>query len=59
MKHVLQTKRIGIQVIGLDVAHVHYHVIAFDELHEYLAMLDPSTKPDHEALAAMAKRLAF
>lgn len=59
MDEVLKPKRIGIQVIGLDVAHVHYHVIAFDTLEEYLNLPDQSTEPDHQALAEMAKRLAF
>ncbi len=59
MNDVLQTKRIGIQVVGLDVPHVHYHVIAFDTLEEYLSHPDESLEPDHAALADMAKRLAF
>lgn len=59
MKEVLQTDRVGIQVVGLDVPHVHYHVIAFDTLEEYLAHPDDTLPPDHEALASMAKRLAF
>lgn len=59
MHEVLQTKRVGIQVVGLDVPHVHYHVIAFDTLDEYLSHPDDTLPPDHEALAAMAKRLAF
>lgn len=59
MNDVLQTKRIGIQVVGLDVPHVHYHVIAFNTLEQYLSHPDETQSPDHEALAAMAKRLAF
>jgi diadenosine tetraphosphate (Ap4A) HIT family hydrolase len=59
MKEVLQTKRIGIHVEGLQVPHVHYHVIAFDTAEEYRQIPDESKEPDHEALAAMAKRLAF
>lgn len=59
MRDVLQTKRIGIQVVGLDVPHVHYHVIAFDTIEEFREIVDESQEPDHTTLAAMAKRLAF
>lgn len=59
MYEVLQTERVGIQVSGLDVPHVHYHVIAFDTIGEYRNVPDESLPPDNDALAAMAKRLAF
>lgn len=59
MKEVLQTKRVGIQVVGLDVPHVHYHVIAFDTLEEFRTLPDETQPPDHDNLATMAKRLVF
>ncbi len=59
MNAVMQTKRIGLQVVGVDVPHVHIHIIAFDDVAEYREIPDESQEPDHEKLAAMAKRLAF
>ena len=59
MNQVLQTKRIGLQVIGLDVPHCHVHVIAFNTLEEYKQTPDDSQAIDHQKLAAMASRLAF
>lgn len=59
MEDVLQTRRVGLQIVGLDVPHTHVHVIAFDTLPEFHQIPDESVEPDHEALAAMAKKLAF
>lgn len=59
MKDVMQTKRVGLQVVGLDVPHVHIHIVAFDNLDEYHQIPDQSAEPDHPALAAMAKKLAM
>lgn len=59
MRDVLQPKRVGLQVVGLDVPHVHVHVIAFDTLEEYRELPDQSQEPDHEKLAALAKKLMF
>lgn len=59
MKEVLQPKRIGLQVVGLDVPHVHVHVIAFDTLDEYRELPDEASPPDHEKNAALAEKLAF
>lgn len=59
MKEVIQTKRVGIQVVGLDVPHAHVHVIAFDTLDEFREVEDKSATPDHDSLAAMAERLKF
>lgn len=59
MKRILATQRVGLKVVGLDVPHVHYHVIAFNTLDEYDEKPDESREPDHTALAALAKTLAF
>lgn len=59
MKQVLQTKRVGLQVVGLDVPHAHVHVIAFDTIEEYREQPDTAKDPDHSALSAMAKKLMF
>ncbi len=59
LKEVFPEKRVGIKVIGLDVAHAHVHVIPFSTLDEYRGHADMQAEPDHAALAAMAEKLAF
>jgi histidine triad (HIT) family protein len=59
MKARLKTRRVGIQVIGLDVPHAHIHIIAFDELAEFRQLPDESLPPDHTKLAALAQKLAM
>lgn len=56
---VIQPVRVGLQVVGLDVPHVHVHVIAFDTLAEFREQPDESQPPDMERNAALAKSLAF
>lgn len=57
MNQVLGTKRVGLQVVGLDVPHVHVHIVAFDTLEEYREHPDQSAPVDNAKLAAMAERL--
>jgi histidine triad (HIT) family protein len=57
MKNILQTKRVGLQVVGLDVPHAHVHVIAFDTIDEFREKEDMSAEPDHDSLAKMAQQL--
>lgn len=57
MKQVLQTKRVGLQVVGLDVPHAHIHVIAFDTLDEFREQEDTTQEPDHVKLAELADKL--
>lgn len=52
-------KRIGIQVEGLDVPHVHVKLIPVDTGEEFRAKPDEAAVPDHPALAAMAEKLRF
>jgi len=59
MREVIQPKRIGLQVVGLDVPHVHVHVLAFDTLDEFREKEDQSKEPDFAKNAEMAKKLAF
>jgi len=59
LKQTLNTKRVGLKVIGLDVPHAHIHVIAFDELDEYNQTENSTTEPDHTALASIAETLKF
>lgn len=59
MKEVLKPKRIGLQIVGEQVPHAHVHVIAFDKIEQFREIPDESIEPNHEALAEMAKALAF
>lgn len=59
LKEVLGAKRIGLQVIGVDVPHAHIHVFPFSTIEEYRRRVDMSAEPDHQALAEIAQKLAF
>lgn len=52
-------KRIGIMVEGLEVDHTHVKIFPINTGAEFRANPDMGAEPDHEALAAMAKKLAF
>ncbi len=52
-------KRIGVQIEGLDVPHVHVKLIPINSGAEFRAEPDMSSEPDHVALSEMAKQLAF
>lgn len=58
VKEVLGVPFVGEQIIGVDVPHAHVHVIPFDNAHDWIKP-HPEKEPDHPALAAMAKSLAF
>lgn len=57
LKAVLGTKRVGLQIVGLDVPHAHVHVIAFDTLQEFRQIPDESQPPDQQLLTALAEKL--
>jgi histidine triad (HIT) family protein len=50
-------KRVGFKVVGVDVPHAHVQLIPFGEASEFHGEQDTAAEPDHEALAAIAKRL--
>jgi histidine triad (HIT) family protein len=52
-------RRIGVQVEGLDVDHVHVKLFPIDTGEEFRAVADPHAEPDHTALAQLANKLAF
>ena len=52
-------KRIALLIIGLDVDHVHIHLVPINSSDDYRAKQDMSAEPDHEALARMAEQLAL
>lgn len=57
IREVLGVPYVGVQVVGTDVPHAHVHLIPFHKTSEFYAHSHMSTEPDHEALAAVAKKL--
>lgn len=51
-------RRIGVHVEGIGVPHAHIHLVPFDTTEQFLHHPDMSAEPNHQALAAMAERLA-
>lgn len=58
LKEVLNPPFVGEKVVGLDVPHAHVHLIPFTTMHEFDGH-ETEDEPDHQALAALAERLAF
>lgn len=54
-----QKRRIGLQLEGLDVPHVHAKLFPIDSGQEFRAAPDMSKEPDHQALEATAAKIAF
>lgn len=50
-------KRVGVQVLGLDVPHAHVHLIPFITASEFRNVPDLSAEPDDSALKAMHTKL--
>lgn len=59
LREVLKVPYAGLQVIGVDIPHAHIHVIPFHTTEEFRHIPDMTAEPDHPALAALAKKLAF
>lgn len=59
MRAQLDVEYVGMQVIGVDVAHAHIHLIPFNDVSEYHNVPDASVAPNHGALAAIARKLQF
>lgn len=59
LREVLAVPYVGEQIIGVDVAHAHVHVIPFRTVTEFRRVPDMTAEPDHEALAAVAEKLRF
>lgn len=57
IKEVLEPKRVGVQVVGIDIQnHAHVHVFPFNNMAEYRQMPQPA---EDKELAEMAKKLRF
>jgi histidine triad (HIT) family protein len=59
LRTVLGAPYVGELVVGIDVPHAHVHVYPFSTAEESRFIPDLAAEPDHEALAAVAKKLAF
>ncbi len=59
LREVLGSKYVSERIVGVDVPHAHVQLIPFDDVAELRVQQDMNAEPDHDALAAMAKRLAF
>lgn len=56
---ITKAPRVGIVVEGFGVPHVHIHLVPIYKGNDLKKFQDMSAEPDHPALAAMAKKLAF
>jgi len=59
VRQTLDVKYVGVKVIGEEVPHAHVHLIPFNEVSQYFERRPQTPEPNHQALAVMAKRLAF
>lgn len=59
LREVLDVAYVGVKVVGVDVPHAHVHLVPFDELATYHRAGAENGEPDHDALAALAQRVAF
>lgn len=59
IREITGVSYVGELVFGMDVPHAHVHVYGFNKAAEARHIPDPNADPDHEALAEMAKKLAF
>lgn len=59
LREKLQVPYVGVQVIGVDVPHAHIHLIPFTQAVDYHNHPDPNAEPDHEELAAIAKKITL
>lgn len=59
MRDVMPHTYVGQHIVGTDVPHAHVHLIPFNKSHELHKPQDLNAEPDHDALARLAKQLAF
>jgi histidine triad (HIT) family protein len=59
LREILGVKYIGERIVGIDVPHAHVQLIPFNDVAEFKAPQDRTVEPNHEALAALAKKLTF
>ena len=59
LREVMGKPFVGERIVGIDVPHAHVQLIPFSTAEEFRAPQDMQAEPDHEALATLAKKLAF
>ncbi len=59
LREVMDAEYVGVEVIGIDVPHAHVHVVPFTTTADLRRKLEPSSEPDHEALAKVAEKIRF
>lgn len=58
LREVLQVQRVGVKVMGEEVAHAHVHLIPFNKIEEFYGRRPQIAEPKNQELAEMAKKLA-
>jgi histidine triad (HIT) family protein len=56
IKKAIPCKRVGVAVIGLEVPHVHVHLIPMQQMDD-MNFSRPKRKPSQEELAATAEKI--
>jgi histidine triad (HIT) family protein len=59
LRDVLGVPYVGEKVVGVDVPHAHVHLIPFTSTSDFHQAGVENVEADHDALAAMAAKLAF
>jgi histidine triad (HIT) family protein len=59
LQQVIGSKYVSERITGVDVPHAHVQLIPFDDVSQLAIQQDMNSEPNHQALAAMAKKLAF
>lgn len=59
IREVFDPPFVGELIVGEDVPHAHIHVYQFKDTAESRRAPDLDAEPDHDALAEVAKKLAF
>lgn len=59
LREVLGVPYVGEKIVGVDVPHAHVHIIPFTNTSDFHRAGVENVEPDHDALAALAARLAF
>jgi len=56
---VIKPPRVGVAIEGFGVPHVHIHIVPLYHISDFKKPQDMISEPDHDALAAIAQKLAF
>jgi histidine triad (HIT) family protein len=59
LKDVINSKRVGLKVVGLDVDHTHVHVVAFDNIEQFNEEEDHDKPVDDQFQTELSKKLAM